>query len=358
MLTPAPQHRPLLVYALYGGVLYGTERMGLATVQALAGAFEVCMLAPPGVVHAEAARLGVPMREYRGLFDLAKQIAAQLAHAPNLMLISTRLELSIVAWMVNLRSRGRISQRLVVHGGGGKNVYRRNLWLLLLPVGFIAVSDFVKRCLIDNGIPASRVVVAENFLTDRQVAATPRRAPFTSAGVQRVVVVSRLEPVKHVGLLLDALDREPRLARMQFDIYGDGRQLETLRARAARHTHVHFHGFVGDVIERVGHHDLLLHTAPSEPFGLVILEAMAADVPTLVPDRGGPAAIVLDQVTGWHYRADDACDLARRLLEIQGLPPAALTSVVVAARQRLLHCYGETTAAARYRALLVDPGAP
>ena len=40
--------------------------------------------------------------------------------------------------------------------------------------------------------------------------------------------------------------------------------------------------------------DLLVHTCPAEPFGLVILEAMAVNLPVLVTDAAGWSAIVQD----------------------------------------------------------------
>ena len=42
-----------------------------------------------------------------------------------------------------------------------------------------------------------------------------------------------------------------------------------------------------------------LFTAPNEDFGLVPLEAMAAGLPVLAVDNGGPRETVLDGRTGW-----------------------------------------------------------
>lgn len=348
----SPTRRPVLVYALYGGVLYGTERMAMATAAALSGRFDVQLIAPAGVMHDEAARLGLHCRVYRGLADLARQLGAILAASPRVVFLATRMEHSIVFWGVNLRYRRAVTHRLVVHGGGGKDVYSRNRWLEALPVEFIAVSGFVRECLVAAGIPAARIEVAENFLSRRQIAAIPARGRFTADGVRRVVLVSRLEPVKRVDLLLDALDQEPRLAATRFDVYGDGSQLEALRARARRHANVVFHGFVHQVVAQLAQHDLLLHTAPLEPFGLVVLEAMAAGLPALVPDHGGPAAIVVEGQSGWHYRAGDAADLAARLLQLQAAPAAQLADAAAHGRSLLAERYSQDAAAARYGELL------
>ena len=169
-----------------------------------------------------------------------------------------------------------------------------------------------------------------------------------------MAVVTRLEPYKRVGLLIDALDATPALSRLQFDVYGHGSELPLLRERARRHETVRFHGFTADVVERLREHDLLLHTAPREPFGLVILEAMAAGLPVLVPDTGGPASIVAHG-GGWCYRADDDRALARSLLMLAETPASDLNAKVEAGGRELATRFDEAVAIERYRRLLQAP---
>jgi glycosyltransferase involved in cell wall biosynthesis len=344
--------RPELVYALYGGVLYGTERMALATAQALADRAEVLLIAPPGVVHAEASSRGVAIRGYRGLFGLLATVFSLLRESDGFVFLATRLEQSLALCAANVLLRRPVTHRLVVHGGGGKNVYRRNRLIQRLPLRFIAVSDYVRDCLVENGIDATRIDVAPNFLTDDLVRRIPRRGPFMADGVRSVALVVRTEPVKRVDLLLDALDLEPRLAGMAFHVYGDGSDLEPLRARARRHPGAVFHGFVADAVQHLAAHDLLLHTAPREPFGLVVLEAMAAGLPVLVPDSGGPASIVEPGVGGWCYAAEDAAALAQALLRLRTLPATRLQAASDAARHRLGAQFSQSVGQAVYLDLM------
>jgi glycosyltransferase involved in cell wall biosynthesis len=349
---------PQVVYALYGGVLYGTERMALATARALAPQARVLLIAPSGVVHAEAQRQGVAIRCYCGLLGLLGCIWALLRASDGFVFLATRLEQSVLLCIANLVLRRRVTHRLVVHGGGGKNVYRRNAWVQRLPLRFIAVSDYVRDCLVENGIDAARIDVAPNFLPDELLASIPRRGPYLQDGVRRVALVTRAEAVKRVDLLLDALDLEPGLQGIDFNVYGDGAQLQSLQERGRRHPGMHFHGFVTDVVQQLAGHDLLLHTAPREPFGLVILEAMAAGLPALVPDRGGPASVVEPGAGGWLYRADDARSLADALLQIKALPADRLQQASNAARQRLLARFSQSAGVANYMAVLHVQGLP
>ena len=59
----------------------------------------------------------------------------------------------------------------------------------------------------------------------------------------------------------------------------------------------------------------LLHCAPREPFGIVLLEAMAAGRPVLAPDAGGPREI-LDASCGVLYRPGDAAAGAEALVTL------------------------------------------
>lgn len=101
-------------------------------------------------------------------------------------------------------------------------------------------------------------------------------------------------------------------------IAGDGPErpaLQRLVDRLGLRERVHLIGRVSDEEKRALYARALLFasTAPGEPFGIACIEAMAAGVPVLAPDQGGPKETVVDGVTGTLYRAGDAADLARNL---------------------------------------------
>lgn len=79
-----------------------------------------------------------------------------------------------------------------------------------------------------------------------------------------------------------------------------------------------FAGYQLDVRPYYARLDALLHTSiQPEPFGLTIVEAIAAGVPVIAADAGGPPEIIEDGVDGLLYRpADDAGlrDAVARLL--------------------------------------------
>ena len=192
-----------------------------------------------------------------------------------------------------------------------------------------------------------------NSLPDARVSGFPRRGPFDSPGVRSAIIVSRLDPMKRAGLLLDALDQGPReLAEISFTIFGLGPEMDPLRKRAAAtHPNVRFAGFSGDVPNQMAASDLLLHTSPEEPFGLVVLEAMAANLPALVADAAGPGAIVEEGVNGFKFRPEDSAHLAQRLAELQTASAEKFIGVVAGGRRTVEETYSARKMLQRYREL-------
>jgi glycosyltransferase involved in cell wall biosynthesis len=61
--------------------------------------------------------------------------------------------------------------------------------------------------------------------------------------------------------------------------------------------------------------DVFALASVREQFGLVLVEAMACEVPPVAVDRLGPGEIVADGETGWLVEPDDVDGLAAALLE-------------------------------------------
>ena len=79
---------------------------------------------------------------------------------------------------------------------------------------------------------------------------------------------------------------------------------------------VHFTGELGDVSPALQAADLLVLNSSDEPFGLVLIEAMASGTPVLATRVGGVPEIVTDQQNGWLIESGDAGALPLRLLEL------------------------------------------
>jgi glycosyltransferase involved in cell wall biosynthesis len=345
-----PSTLPKLLYVLHSGQLFGSERMAIATLLGLCQDFDSLLLAPPGPAVPYAQTRGLSAASFGGLVSLARSFLVQLLRRRSVTLVATGVSQSLLGIVLAALTLTRLRHFHIVHGGADEYLsYGRKRMLLPFAVHYVAVSHFVRARLIAHGVPAGRITVIENFLN--QDAAAPLR-PSGFDGIKRVALVSRLDPIKRVDLLLSALEQTPALHDLQCEIFGTGWDEAALRQRAIdASVSVRFAGFCSTVPQALACSDLLLHTCPEEPFGLAILEAMRAGVPVLVPDTGGPAGFVRDGENGFIYRANDAADLARKLLAIRQLAPDRLAQIVTGASATLRERFGAFERIDDYRRL-------
>ena len=142
-----------------------------------------------------------------------------------------------------------------------------------------------------------------------------------------VLVVSRLAPLKRVGLVLDAL-AEPVAAGVRCVVLGDGGEMPALRQRLAAHglgSRVMLFGAASDdeLIDHLARCRAVCYPAFQEDYGLVTFEAFASSKPVITcSDSGGPAELVSDGRTGL-VCAPDATSLARALATVADDPALA-----------------------------------
>ncbi|HVM06426.1 MAG TPA: glycosyltransferase [Acidimicrobiales bacterium] len=145
----------------------------------------------------------------------------------------------------------------------------------------------------------------------------------------RVGMVGRLARWKGQHLFLDAFARafpggEHRAVLIGAPLFGEDSYEEELRT-AVDHLgiggRVEFTGFVDDVPAELARLDLLVHASVlPEPFGLVVVEGMAAGLPVVAAAAGGPLEVVTDGVDGRLFAPGDVAALAAALAELAADP--------------------------------------
>jgi glycosyltransferase involved in cell wall biosynthesis len=344
-----------LVYSTSAVSLYGTERVTIDTLEAFASERPVVMVAPPGPAVDLARSKGITTHTYRHLPGKWWRLFRLSWRSPGMRLITLSVVdsyLYALARLLQLRSPRHLH---VIHGSGyPETSYVSKRYLRHLPVDVVAVSQFAKDTLCAySGLEPGRVGVIENFVGDAHMASVRPRSGYADENrISRVIVISRLEPPKRVDLMLESMERHPKdWQGLSVEVFGHGPELENLRARAASLdpavVQVTFHGFVSDVTPRLPDFDLMLHLCPVEPFGIVYLEAMAAGVLVLGPDRG--SGVVEAGSTGFLFGADDPKALAEAVRRIRALPGDAIDRVVSGARQALRTRFSTARALGEYR---------
>ncbi len=106
-------------------------------------------------------------------------------------------------------------------------------------------------------------------------------------------------------------------------------------------------GEVPDATPFVERMDVLVNASDPEPFGIVLLEAMAAAVPVLAVGSGGPLDIVEPGQTGMLARSGDPADLADALEPLLSSPDLR-RRLGEAGRERFMRDYTEEAVRRRF----------
>jgi len=144
------------------------------------------------------------------------------------------------------------------------------------------------------------------------------------SGAPVVGLVARLQRWKGIHVLVAAL---PELLRSHPEAHlvvvggdhplepGYREGLEALAARLGVADRVHMAGYQPDARGWMREFDVVVHASDNEPFGLVVLEAMAIGKPLVAGAQGGPAEIIRDGVEGVLVPFGDSRALAVRISE-------------------------------------------
>jgi len=332
-----------VLYVNHTAEISGGERSLLSLLETRPSGIEMCLAAPPGRLSQEAAALGIPLAPIPGT---AGSLRLHPFHTPRAML--------------EMASAGRATQRIVRANGTEllhANSIRAGLILGaartgrprvvhvrdVLPAG--AASAATMRAIAAT----ATVIVANSEYTARSVRQLAPRATVEAvpnpvdltrwdpARVDRVHARASLREVRPRALLLgvvaqltpwkgqDTAIEVLHLLRNQgvdahllligsakftaastrFDNRAYVEQLKSRVSELRLEDRVSWMGEREDVPELISALDVLLLPSREEPFGRVLIEAMAMRVPVIATKVGGPAEIVIDGVGGFLIDPED-----------------------------------------------------
>lgn len=197
----------------------------------------------------------------------------------------------------------------------GLSVNRRRWWSGV--ERFFCISAAQRDVLVAAGMPAERLAVKHNFVPDPDA----RR----SGTGEHVLYLGRLAEAKGVRLLMAAWDEVAAGGGVGVPlvIAGTGPLEGEVTAWAAGRDDVRCVGLYDPEQCRRAVARSVAVVAPStwlEAFGLVVVEAMAAGVPTVAAGHGAFVELVEDGVTGLLHRPGETASLAACLRRITAEP--------------------------------------
>ena len=235
------------------------------------------------------------------------------------------------------------------------NAFRNRLSLLAVSN---AVRDDIRRCL--PGWSADKIETLHNRLDVSAVEAEiiPRDAARETLGLPHdsLVIgnVGRLHPDKDQATLLAGFAKAlPNLPEgVLLAIAGSGPLENSLKEQTISlgiANRVRFLGQVPNVRRLFSAFDLFVLSSDHEPFGMVLLEAMAAGVPVIATDCGGAPEVIADRNA--LFNLGDSQGLARQLIAFCNLPASDRSMRIRNARERLSEAFSDTAAAKRFFSL-------
>src|SRR4030095_5410999 len=147
-----------------------------------------------------------------------------------------------------------------------------------------------------------------------------RREVGVSDSTKLLMMVARLDPQKDWRTFLQVAQRVLQEARepCAFLVVGSGAEDHSLRnyAKSLGLSRVFFLGHRDAVLQLLSQVNVFLLTSRFEPFGIVLLEAMAAGCPVIATRSGGPEAILTDNSNGLLANVADVDALSVHVLSL------------------------------------------
>lgn len=183
---------------------------------------------------------------------------------------------------------------------------------------YIAVSEYLKKQLVESGIGQDKVTVIYNGVD------SPTHYPRKSENPGGPIVIGsigRLHKVKNYAELINAAGAFGK-SDIIFKIWGDGEEQRSLQRRIDRAKgygidNASLVDRSNDVWEAFTNIDIYIQPSLSEGFGLTVVEAMLAGKPVVVSPYGALPELVQDGVTGIVMSGsghDDIIDAINNLL--------------------------------------------
>ncbi len=212
-----------------------------------------------------------------------------------------------------------------------------------------------KTAIVYNGLPAEACTTHPDWRAQfRQEHGIPTDAPL-------VGMVGRLRPWKGAHRFVELAARvHTTRPDVHFVIVGGTplsqdetypQHVRHLIAQQQLANHVHLTGHLPDVRPALAAMDIFVHPGDPEPFGMVVLEAMAAGKPVVAFAHGALPELIEHNHTGLLIPPYDISAATTAVLDLLAHPERAL-ALGMAGRQRAQHTFTIETTAARITALL------
>ena len=337
----------------------GGERQVLGLLRHLARrGYENVLVTPPDArlaalaPAADARQVALRVRNDADLLAALRLRRIVAAQRPDLVHFHTARALAMSPWLGRQARHAVVTRRMdypLRPGPWTSLLYNRSV------AAVVAISEDVRRRLLDAGVRAERITVVHSAveppagpLASGRAAA---RARFGLGEDAVIGVVAALEYRKGHDVLFRALARlHAAFPAMRCLVCGDGSrraELERLAAELGIHEVARFLGEQRQVADVLAAVDVFVMPSRHEGLGVAVLEAMAAGLPVVASAVGGIPETVESERTGVLVAPQDPAALAAAIASLLREPDRA-RRLGAAGRARVLAEFSMERMADRY----------
>lgn len=340
-VSPNPRHSLKVVLYTDSDIFAGTERHILELARGLRQEnVDVAIACPEASPLIDlASRMGVKTIhvEKRGLLDssairrlrrLFRSGEIDIVHAHN----GRTALLSVIAAMLAGKGSVVATQHFLepahttLHGLSAILSRKVHRWVQQEARHFIAVSGAAKELMLgrNSGLSHKLSWIPNGISAPELDSLVPvdsvRQALRVTSDMLLIVCAARLEHEKHVDDLVVAMKGvTEKFPRAMCVVAGTGSLRDSLQKRINEQGlsgGVRLLGFREDALSLIQAADIFVLPSRAEPFGLVLLEAMALGKPVVACAAGGPLEIVEHGVTGLLVAPGEPSAMSEALLQL------------------------------------------
>ena len=229
----------------------------------------------------------------------------------------------------------------------------------------VAISDAVRKILLQDGIPSEKIVVVKSGVDAKQlskvVPLTKNEMGFSDDTIL-LGQVAALADHKDQPTLLAAISLlKPKFPKLRVALIGDGSlrsSLETLARQLNISDVIRFLGFRANVHSYLAGFDYFCLSSKEEGLGTSLIDAMLLRVPVIATRAGGIPELIEDGVTGFLSTPQNPVELATSIEKALRADVVEKQRLIENAYRQALNFTAEATATQMeqvYRQILRPP---
>ncbi len=185
----------------------------------------------------------------------------------------------------------------------------------------IAVSDSVKKDLINKGVSPEKVITIYNSFRKLPANSEIEKSfdNWSNYSGLKLISIANLKPEKNLLSLLQAIDvlHKKFNVKAKLLIIGDGPERDSLKSNSKKlnlSESVVFSGLINNPYPYLNEADILVLSSTNEGFGISIIEALSLGKVVVSTNCEGPSEILNEKGLGFLCKKNNPLDLAETIL--------------------------------------------